>query len=579
MTTTALLTPEITLVSPSSLIASPLNPRRRFLQVRLVEMADSIRVKGVLQPLRARPLSDGSGLELVWGERRWRGATMVYQGYTDAEGVRHEPRPELVIPVMVSPATDAEVFELMMLENLEREDLCPSEEAAGYRRMMEVYGLSQAAVAERLGVSPKRISRLLPLLDLPNGVLERIDDGDLPVYVAQEALRVPAEWNGGEARMEALKLAEEAGSPGRAHDLIESRWLRPAREAAAWESEGCLAELVERWGEGIERVGYRLCREIFPPGITTLTPVTAGDFAGAEEVPTVPVTHYETGLTWRELAEAYGAPLYAACDGSMTRRLLVRRDLVADGARTRHTQEVTVADCSAGRAFSIEGTHVSVGDRVALLKFSLSAELPQGYVAGRIYWVVWTEATEEGQVFLLGDGQGSEALPLHGAGSGRMALLDVGRCPFLPLEGRTAVEAVRQESELAAAEADAAARARRAQMVDLLGRAEMAVRGEGGGRKAARRSEMFAKAVLFLAVSGAVGLSHNDHPGNRLMELLEKPEAEGVFDGWEGSSDWSLAGAESFAVCCWLLYFLDLYEGEDLAGCEQWLEVERVYGV
>jgi ParB family chromosome partitioning protein len=578
MSTISITAPEITLVSPPELSPSSLNPRRRFLQGRLVEMADSIRAKGVLQPLKARRTADGR-LEIVWGERRWRGATMVYQGYEDAEGNKYAPVADLRIPVMVEVMSDAEVFEVMMLENLEREDLAPSEEAAGYQRMMEVYGLSQAEVSRRLGVPSSRISKLLPLLDLPNAVMSRVDDGDLPLYVAQEALRVPAEWNGGESRMEALRLAEEAGNPARAHELIESRWLRPAREAAAWESDESLAALREMWGPSLERLPYRLCREIFPAGITSLTAVTAGDYVGAEEVPKPPTVHYEVSMTWRELATTYGAPVYGACDGAMGRRLLVRRDLVAEAVRSAHTQEVEVVDHEGGRAFSVEGAHVSAGDRVALMRFSHGSELPQGYVAGRIYSIAWTEVTETGQVFALADVTGSVPLPLHGPGAGRVALLDVSRCPFLPLEGRTAVEAVRQESAEREASAEATARARRAAMMDMVGRAEMAIRGESGtGRRKAAANALLAKAVQFLAVAGAVGLSHEAHPGNRLMVLLDKPEDEGsTFSGWAGLGE-DLPGSESFAVCCWLLYFLEDHEG-DLERCEQWAEVVRVYGV
>jgi ParB-like chromosome segregation protein Spo0J len=559
-----------------------LNPRKRFSQAHLVEMADSIRARGVQVPLKARPAdSRPDGLEIIWGERRWRGAMLVYQGYEDAEGVRHDARPDLRIPVLVESMDDAAVFELMMLENLQRQDLAPSEEAAGYERMMDQFGLSMRQVADRLGMDFSRVQRVVRLLNLPNAVLDRVDTGDLPMYVALEALRVPAEWLGGEARMEALRLAEDAGNPARARELVEARWLRPAREAAVWESDERLAELEEKFGEDVERLSYRASRDLWPAGVTALTAVTAGNYVVASEVPTPPTVHFATPLSWGEMARLWGAPLYAGCDGAMGSVLLTRADLVADAARTRHTLEVSPAEVSKGVwAWWEAMPHVSDGDRVALLKLSGSGDVPAGYLAGRIYVV--TNAREvkgKGQFFDLAGGSGGAAVPLHGGSEARLGLLEVSRCPFLPGEGRVAAEALRMESAEAGAASDSAARARRAKLTDLVGRAAMAIRGSvatSGGDDG-----LLSKAVQFLAVAGAIGASHEEHPGNRLMALLELPEEEeGVplFAPWEGLGV-DRAGAESFAVCAWLLYWLEQHEGADLERCERWTEVARVYGV
>lgn len=580
MITTISLSPEITMVSPLDLSPSPQNPRKRFLQSRLAEMADSIRQHGVLQPLIVREV-DGR-YELIAGERRARGAMLVYRGYEDAAGVSHEPLPELLVPVMVRVMSDAEVFEVMLVENLEREALSPSEEAGGYAKMMEEFGLSVCDVAARLGVTHQRVSRMVGLLALPNIVLARVDDGDLPLYVADEALRVPAEWSGGEDRMDALRLAEEAGSPGRARELIEARYLRPAREGARWTAPENLARIAALWGDDVKVLPYSVCREVFPSGVTVLTPVTAGLYALASVVPSPPVVHFAIGASWGDMATAYGAERYAACDGVMGDVLLVRRDLVAEAARTRHTQEVSVVRWDSGGVpwvFSADEAFLNVGDKVALVKLTQAGELPQGFVGGRIYVVADLWDLDGGQAFSLADGPGGVALPVNGALADgcRVALLDLTRCPFLPVEGRVAVEAVRQEVAEAAAVAEATVRARAALAAQLVGELEMAIRAECGRERGC--DVLLAKAVQFVVAAGAIGYTHEEHPGSRLLVALERPEDEhGVFSGWAGMGE-SRAGVESFAVCAWVLYWLDVWEGEDLRGCPQWREAGAAYGV
>ena len=569
---------DVSLVSPGEVMPSPLNPRKRFLQARLVEMAESISRHGVLQPLRCRPGVDGM-LEVVWGERRLRWALLVMKGYEDAEGNTHAPVPDLRIPVMVGEMSDEAVFEVMMVENLEREALSPSEEAHGYARMMEDFNLSMQQVADRLKVSVSRVFSRLPLLDLPNATLARVDDGELPLYVAQEALRVPAEWGAGETRMEALKLAEEAGSPQRARELIEARYLRPAREASKWMLPDNVDRLRGVYGEAVEVLPYRECREIFPSGVSALTPVTAGQYVLGSDVPSMPVVHFPVELTWEEMAALFGSPRYVACDGNMRDVVLCRRDLVAEAARTAHTQEITVAREGEGWTLSAEEVFLNVGDKVSLAKISHGGHLPQGFVGGRIYVVASVvNGPEGGQLFSLADGPGGALLPVHGdvEKGCRLALLDVTRCPFLPLEGRVATEAVRQEVAESISKEEAETRARAAEVSALVAEVEMAIRAECARERGC--DVLLAKGVQFLAVAGAVGFSHDEHPGNRLMVALERPEDEGgLFSNWDGMGE-SRAGAESFAVCAWLLYWLDQWDG-DLAKCPQYREAASGYGV
>jgi hypothetical protein len=419
-------------------------------------------------------------------------------------------------------------------------------------------------------------------MDLPNTVLDRLDAGELPLYVGLEALRVPAEWAGGDARLEALKLAEEAGSEKRAHELVEARFLRPAREASTWEAPEMLATLADRYGAEVERLSYRTSRELWPAGVTTLTPVTAGHFVLASEVPKAPVVHFEPGVTWEEMARAWGAPLYAGCDGAMASVLLTRSDLVAEAGRGKHTYEVELAETSTGWRWMAPEGALRPDDRVALLKLTGRGEVPQGFGAGRLYVVSDIRMEEDLWVsFDLAESKGGGRVPLLGGTEARLGLLDVSSCPFLPVEGRMAVEALRLESGESEALASASERERLAKLTDLMGRAIMAIRGAvsaGQGSDA-----LLCKAVQFLAVAGSVGMTGNEHPCNRLMALLEVPEeAEDApqFSTWEGlgEKDADRAGAESFAVGAWLLYWLEGHEGEDLEDCDRWTLVRKVYG-
>jgi ParB family chromosome partitioning protein len=132
-------------------------PRGHFDQEALAELTDSVRAKGVLVPLLVRPMPGQDGrFELVAGERRWRAA--------QAAGL-HE------VPVMVRDMSDTELFEAALIENVQRADLNPAEEAAGYRRLMDEFGHRQEDVSRLTGKSRSHVANLLRLLDLPDEVL------------------------------------------------------------------------------------------------------------------------------------------------------------------------------------------------------------------------------------------------------------------------------------------------------------------------------------------------------------------------------------------------------------------------
>lgn len=133
-------------------------PRKDFDEKSLSELAESIEQHGVLQPLVVRPLANGS-YQLVAGERRWRAARIAR--LTE-------------VPVVIKELTDEEVIEIAMIENLQREDLNPLEEALGYRYMMDELNITQEQAAEKVGKSRPAVANALRLLKLPNEIQDMV---------------------------------------------------------------------------------------------------------------------------------------------------------------------------------------------------------------------------------------------------------------------------------------------------------------------------------------------------------------------------------------------------------------------
>lgn len=127
-------------------------PRKEFDESALADLADSIREHGVIQPLLVRPLPTG-GYQLVAGERRWRASRMAGLGE---------------VPVVIRELSDHEAMELALIENLQRQDLNPMEEALGYRSLMEEYQMTQEEVAKAIGKSRPATANSLRLLALPS---------------------------------------------------------------------------------------------------------------------------------------------------------------------------------------------------------------------------------------------------------------------------------------------------------------------------------------------------------------------------------------------------------------------------
>lgn len=147
------------------IIPNPDQPRRTFTPDQLNELAESIRVKGVIQPLIVRiDPSDEGRYQIVAGERRWRAAQMAQL---------HE------LPIILRDYDDTEVLEVAIIENIQRADLNAIEEAAGYRQLMFKFGHTQEKLAEALGKSRSHIANVMRLLNLPESVQAMVVNGDL----------------------------------------------------------------------------------------------------------------------------------------------------------------------------------------------------------------------------------------------------------------------------------------------------------------------------------------------------------------------------------------------------------------
>ena len=138
-------------------------PRTEFDDDAILSLADSIRQHGVLQPILVRPLPTG-GYQIVAGERRWRAARMV--GLSE-------------VPVLIKEMSDFETMQVALIENLQREDLNPIEEALGYEKLMSKYSMTQEQVAEAMGKSRPAIANSLRLLKLDDETKEMVKNGDL----------------------------------------------------------------------------------------------------------------------------------------------------------------------------------------------------------------------------------------------------------------------------------------------------------------------------------------------------------------------------------------------------------------
>lgn len=150
------------------------NPRKDFDEAALEELAVSLKNQGVLQPVLVR--RDGRGYRLIAGERRWRAAQRA--GLTE-------------LPAIVREATDAEAYELALVENIQRADLNPLEEAEAFRRLIEERKLTQEQAADRVGKDRSTVANALRLLSLPNEVKQLLIEGDIDMGHARAIVGLP----------------------------------------------------------------------------------------------------------------------------------------------------------------------------------------------------------------------------------------------------------------------------------------------------------------------------------------------------------------------------------------------------
>lgn len=166
-------------------------PRKQFDEAALADLSDSIAQHGVLQPLLVRPMPDGS-YQLVAGERRWRASRMA--GLTE-------------VPVVIREMNEQESAELALIENLQREDLNPMEEAVGYRTLMDNYGMTQEQAAQVVNKSRPAVANALRLLQLPQAVTDLVAEGRLSAGHARTVLA----FEGEDAQIVAARQAVDKG--------------------------------------------------------------------------------------------------------------------------------------------------------------------------------------------------------------------------------------------------------------------------------------------------------------------------------------------------------------------------------
>lgn len=216
-------------------------PRKRFDEETLADLADSIRTHGIIQPLTVRRLSSGY-YQIIAGERRWRAAKLA--GLSE-------------VPAVIIEADDRKVMELGLIENLQREDLNPMEEAMGYRTLMEEYGLTQEDTAQRVGKSRPAVANALRLIALPDAIRHLVEEGQLSAGHARALLSISSSTL-------QKKLAQKIIAEGLSVRQTEALAKRFAREEAQEETayaappdpmklyrDAAAKDLTTRWGRKV----------------------------------------------------------------------------------------------------------------------------------------------------------------------------------------------------------------------------------------------------------------------------------------------------------------------------------------
>ena len=229
---------ELKLLSVSKLEPRQEQPRSVFDDAALQELADSVKRYGVIQPVTARRLPSGY-YQIIAGERRWRAARMA--------GLEE-------IPVRVIEADDRRTAELALVENLQREDLNPIEEARGYQALIDDYGLTQEETAQSVGRSRPAVANALRLLSLDRGTLSLVAEGKLSAGHARALLPITEE----KGRLAAANEVIKKGLSVRKTELLAARRVR---EAAQREQAGA-ADGVDYAADVAEQLSALLGRRV-----------------------------------------------------------------------------------------------------------------------------------------------------------------------------------------------------------------------------------------------------------------------------------------------------------------------------
>ena len=194
----------------SEIIPNRSQPRKQFNEDALRELADSIATHGVIQPLLVRPMTDGS-YQLVAGERRWRAARLA--GLSE-------------VPVVVREMSEVQAAQIAMVENLQREDLNPVEEAMGFKVLIDSHGMTQEEMASAVGKSRPAIANSLRLLGLPKTVLEMLSEGRISAGHGRAILALPSE----DEQVNAAIMAEKDGMSVREMERMAKKSSRASTE-------------------------------------------------------------------------------------------------------------------------------------------------------------------------------------------------------------------------------------------------------------------------------------------------------------------------------------------------------------
>lgn len=199
---------EITLLPIAKIEPRPDQPRKRFDEVALAELSESIQEYGLIQPITVRPLESGY-YQIIAGERRWRASRMA--GLSE-------------VPVRVITADEQRAMEMALVENLQREDLNPIEEAKGYKTLLDEYGMTQDEVAQSVGKSRPAVANAMRLLALTDAVLKLVEDGTLSAGHARAL--IPIEDS--KTQLEAAQTVIEKGLSVRKTEALAAQLLQNA---------------------------------------------------------------------------------------------------------------------------------------------------------------------------------------------------------------------------------------------------------------------------------------------------------------------------------------------------------------